>query len=304
MQLKTSALNRPNETCIKVSKPVLANKQERRRRVVAHDPPWPIEMASPRSLHPAERNARTHSQGQIKQVANSIGRFGFITPIIVDGRGRIVAGHARAEAAKLLGLRQVPIIRVGHLSETELRAYALADNRLAENSGWDRETLAIELGELQVALPEIDLDIGITGFEPGEVDTILTDFASQQPNPADEIPELDAGAVVAQRRDLFVLGRHRLLVGDARDQGAYVELMQNEVAEMAFLDPPYVAGALGARIFRRRGSQETWTEPGLRGARRRSDLSDRSRFGKGRTNDQQEKGLSNDRPETGGRLSR
>ena len=145
-------------------------------------------------------------------------RFGVINPLIVDDRGRIAAGHARAEAAKLLGLRQVPVIRLSHLSETEIRAYLLADNKLAEKAGWDRELLAIELEELQIALPEIGLDIGITGFDPGEIDTIMLDFGEGQANPADEIPDLEGEPVVARKGDLFVLGRHRLLVGDARDE--------------------------------------------------------------------------------------
>jgi DNA modification methylase len=177
-------------------------------------------------------------------------RFGVINPLIADDRGRIVAGHARAEAAKLLGLKQVPVIRLSHLSETEIRAYMLADNKLAEKAGWNREVLAIELEGLQIALPEIRLDVGITGFEPGEIDSIMLDFGEDRANSVDQIPDLEDEVVVAQKGDLFVLGRHRLLVGDARDAHAYAQLMQAEAADMAFLDPPYnvkIDGHVGGR---------------------------------------------------------
>src|SRR5262249_52104446 len=152
-------------------------------------------------------------------------RFGIINPIIVDERGRIVAGHARADAANLVGLKHVSIIRLSHLSEAEIRAYMLADNKLAEKAGWDREILNLELEELQVALPEVGLDLTITGFEPAEVDAIMTDFGDDCADPAEEFPELEDTAV-PRKGDLFILGKHRLIVGDARDAQAYVHLMQ------------------------------------------------------------------------------
>jgi DNA modification methylase len=209
-----------------------------------------IDMCSPHSLRPAARNARTHSKKQIREIADSMVRFGVINPIVVDDRGRIIAGYARTEAAKLLSLEQVPVIRVSHLSEAEIRAYMLADNKLASKAGWDRELLALELQELQLALPEIGLDVSATGFEPGEIDSILLDFGEANADPADQMPALDDDAVVARDGDLFVLGRHRLLVGDARDANAYVRLMRTEMAEMAFLDPLYnvkIDGHVGGR---------------------------------------------------------
>jgi len=212
--------------------------------------PWPIEMLSPSSLRPAKRNARTHSRRQIREIANSMARFGIINPIVADQHGQIVAGHARVEAARLLGLERVPVIRVSHLSPTEIRAYMLADNKLATKAGWDREILAVELGELQIILPEIDLDIDITGFEPGEIDTLMVDFEDGRSDPADHVPEVNSNVVVSRKNDLFVLGRHRLLVGDARDESAYTQLMHGELAEMAFLDPPYnvkISGHAGGR---------------------------------------------------------
>jgi hypothetical protein len=238
------------ETYAKVSDGDVALQSKKAR---AHDArvklPWPMEMMPLRSLKPAQRNARTHSKKQIRQIADSIERFGFINPLIVDDHGHIVAGHARAAAAKLLGPKQVPVIRLSHLNTTEIRAYMLADNQLAAKAGWDREILAVELEELQIALPEIGLDVGITGFDPAEIDSIMADFAEDCANPADQIPDLD-DAVVAQKGDLFVLSQHRLAVGDAGDDQTYARLMRSETATMAFLDPPYnvrINGHVGGR---------------------------------------------------------
>jgi DNA modification methylase len=212
--------------------------------------PGPIEMVDLRKLRPARRNARTHSKKQIRQIADSMLRFGVINPLIVDDQSRIAAGHARFAAAELLGLRRLPVIRLSHLTEEEIRAYMLADNRRAEKAGWDRELLAIEFKELQIALPEIGLDLGITGFDPGEVDSILVDFSDDGANATDHLPGVESGPTVARKGDLFVLGPHRIVVGDARDERSYATLMHGEVAEMAFLDPPYnvkIAGHVGGR---------------------------------------------------------
>jgi hypothetical protein len=137
-----------------------------------------------------------------------------------------------------------------HLSEAQLRAYRLADNKLAEKVGWDREALAVELEELQVLLPEVDLDLTITGFDPDEVDALLLDVAEDRANPADDIPELTRGPAVARTGDLFVLDKHRLAVGDAREPDTFERLMRGEFAEMGFLDPPFnvrIAGYVGGR---------------------------------------------------------
>jgi DNA modification methylase len=219
------------------------------QRIKRNDALHQIKTVSLRDLKPAKRNARTHSKRQIEQIAASIKRFGFITPIIVDKYGQIVAGHGRADAAKLLGLKAAPVIQVTDLSELELRAYALADNRISESAGWNKELLSLEIGDLQLALPEVQLDIGITGFTPGEVDTLLTDFAEQSENPVDELPELQS-LITARSSDLFILGNHRLIVGDARSKAVYARLMGTDVAEMAFLDPPYnvpINGHVGGR---------------------------------------------------------
>jgi len=127
-------------------------------------------------LRPNGRNARTHSRKQIRQIADSIAAFGFVVPILFDDDGIIIAGHGRYAAARLLDLKQVPAIRVRGLSQAKRRALALADNRIAESAGWDRELLAIELPELAEMLVVEDLDVSITGFSPIEIDQLATDF--------------------------------------------------------------------------------------------------------------------------------
>lgn len=201
------------------------------------------------ALKPHERNARTHSRKQIQQIAESITKFGAIAPLVIDDRGTIVAGHGRHAAAKLLKLKQFPAIRVSKLSDAQLRAYRIADNKIAQNAGWDREILAREFRELQIELPEIDLSLEITGFGIDEIDSILTDLVDSPSNPADEIPEPQK-SVTARAGDLFIMGRHRLLVGDAREDHSFETLMHGDLATMAFLDPPYnvkVNGHVGGR---------------------------------------------------------
>ena len=149
--------------------------------------PWMVEMLPPSSLKPAKRNARTHNKAQEEAVANSVLHFGVIKPVVIDEQNRIVAGHVVWRAAKKLGLKRIPVIRVSHLSETELRAYALADNQLATKSAWDLEILSLELGELELALPEIGLDLSITGFEPAEIDAVFDTLAENSADPADEV---------------------------------------------------------------------------------------------------------------------
>src|SRR6266516_5110799 len=143
MKNNKAASNHLNETLSQVSEEHMSHKSKVKFNGKAEPRlPWPIEMLPPRSLRPAERNARTHSKKQVRQIAESMMRFGVINPLITDDHGRIVAGHARAEAAKLLGLKQIPVIRLSHLNETEIRAYMLVDNKLAEKAGWNREMLA------------------------------------------------------------------------------------------------------------------------------------------------------------------
>jgi DNA modification methylase len=189
-------------------------------------------------LKPNERNARTHSGKQIRQIANSIQRFGWTYPILVDESGFVIAGFGRYQAAKLLGLRETPVIVKSGLSDAEKRALALADNKIAANSGWDRVQLATELGELAVLLPECNLDLEITGFEPAEIDSLMGDLVDQERDAADEVPKI-VTEPVSRAGELWQLGKHRLLCGDAQDGASFRELMGREQAVMVFTDPPY-----------------------------------------------------------------
>src|SRR6516165_10107491 len=191
-------------------------------------------------LTPNGRNARTHSRKQIRQIADSIAAFGFLVPILIDDGNAIIAGHGRYAAAKLLDLREVPTIKVLGLSEAKRRALALADNRIAESAGWDRELLAAELPELAEILVVEGLDVSITGFSPIEVDQLTTDFEDDSSDPDDAIdPEWSTIAPVSKPGDLWQLGKHRLLCGDARDSDHVGRVMEGACAAMAFLDPPY-----------------------------------------------------------------
>jgi ParB-like chromosome segregation protein Spo0J len=176
-----------------------------------------LEMVPPGRLIADKRNARTHSQRQIGQIVRSIERFGFVNPVLIDEANQIIAGHGRVEAAKHLGLHQVPVLRVTHLSADERKAYALADNRLAELAGWDREILAIELQELR----ELDFDLAAIGFELDDVD-IVGNAAEQTGSSQRTAPKTDRGAstpgcAVSRVGDLWLLGGHQLQCGIGTD---------------------------------------------------------------------------------------
>ena len=199
-----------------------------------------IEWIAVDVLKPNARNARTHSRKQIRQIADSIATFGFLVPILVDEGRVVIAGHGRYAAAKLLGLKQVPAIEVRDLSEAKRRALALADNKIADNAGWDRDLLAAELPELAELLVVEGLDISITGFAPVEIDQLTADFEDDPSDPADTVnPGWATAAVVTRRVDFWHLGHHRLLCGDARGADELARLMGGGQAAMAFLDPPY-----------------------------------------------------------------
>jgi ParB-like nuclease domain len=189
-------------------------------------------------LTPCPRNARTHSRKQLRQIANSIERFGFTNPVLIDDHGLIFAGHGRVEAAKLLGLKQVPTLTLSHLSPAERRAYMIADNKLALNAGWDPDLLAQELQELI----DIEFDMDLTGFSLAEIDVVLDDAREASPDtrdaPEDAMPP-PSDVVVTQRGDLWKLGEHYLLCGDARDPADFAKLMQGRKADLVFTDPPY-----------------------------------------------------------------
>jgi DNA modification methylase len=197
-----------------------------------------VEHRSTASLKPYARNARRHSKRQVKQIADSITRFGFTNPVLISDDGEIIAGHGRVEAAKLLGLKTVPTLRLSHLSETERRAYVLADNKLALNAGWDQDILAIELQ----GLIDLDFDVELTGFSLAEVDLVLDAAHESDPagaaGPEDAIPPMGATAV-SRTGDIWALGRHRLLCGDARLAADYERVLEGLEADLVFTDPPY-----------------------------------------------------------------
>jgi DNA modification methylase len=197
----------------------------------------------PAALRPRRTNPRTHSEKQLRQIADSIRTFGFANPVLVDRDNGIVAGHGRVEAAKRLKLEAVPTICLADMTEAEIRAYVIADNRLAENAGWDRELLALELQYLCEL--DLDFDVTITGFEMPEIDVLFGELQVAQSNheeqdPADEVPEVDdSGPAVTRPGDLWLLGKHRLICGDATDPAIYAALLGGERAQMVFTDPPY-----------------------------------------------------------------
>ena len=192
-------------------------------------------------IRPNPKNARTHSGKQIRQIANSIQAFGFTVPVLIDERGFLIAGHGRWEAARLLGLTSIPAIVVEGLSDAQKRALQLADNRIAQSAGWDREKLATELAELPELLLEVGLDTSITGFEPAEIDALHVDFDDgSTADPSDDIdPDVLKGPTVTRRGDCWALGKHRLLCGDARSEDDLRRVLGSELAYMAFQDPPY-----------------------------------------------------------------
>ena len=171
--------------------------------------PFIIQYLPPRNLKSWPGNARTHSDKQVKQLARSIRRFGFIHPVLIDEHTRILAGHARVKAAIELGLPEVPCIAIGHLSEAEKRAYVIADNKLALNSGWDRKLLAEELQGLLAG--DVNFDAGALGFSVAETDSLFADFSA-----GDAASEGSPAAVPARCRpgDIWQLGAHRLICGD------------------------------------------------------------------------------------------
>lgn len=203
----------------------------------AHD--LQLETLPVSTLNPYPANARTHSKKQIRQIAESIKQFGFSNPVLIDGANQIIAGHGRVAAAKLLDMETVPAIRLEHLSDAEKRAYIIADNRLAERAGWDRETLAIELQNLTIS--DISFDIAITGFETPEIDLMIGELdAPGTEDDADVIPKSDCSKPpITAPGDLWQLGRHRLLCADATKPASFEQLMQSEQAQIVFTDPPY-----------------------------------------------------------------
>ena len=201
-----------------------------------------IIYKDPSDLKPRAKNPRTHTRKQIQQIATSIKEFGFINPVLIDGSDGIIAGHGRVVAAKSIGMKDVPTVRVDHLSPTQIRAYVIADNKLAENAGWDRTLLALELQELSI---ELNFDITITGFEIGDADILIGELTAAS-DEEDVVPEIDRSIpAVSQPGDLWRIGDHLLLCADALNEKSYTALLGSKKAQMVFIDPPYNVAIVG-----------------------------------------------------------
>jgi hypothetical protein len=196
-----------------------------------------VEQVPICSLKPYGNNPRTHSKKQIRQLATSITTFGWTNPVLVDAANRIIAGHGRVEAAKLLGNPHVPVLRIEDLTEAQIKAYVIADNRLAELAGWDAEILANELQFLTEL--NLDFDIEVTGFEMGEIDVLIESQGAEH-DPADDVPDVaNARSPVTLLGDVWLLGPHRLACGNALSSESYSILMEGRRAQTVFTDPPY-----------------------------------------------------------------
>jgi DNA modification methylase len=194
-----------------------------------------IQQIELEQLVPYARNARTHSETQVAQIAGSIAEFGFVNPVLVGGDNIIIAGHGRVMAAKKLGLKTVPTIKLDHLTENQRRALVIADNKIAENAGWDEELLRLELQNLA----DEDFDLDLLGFDDVELDDLLTSLDDDEAAALDEnIPEVQENPV-SRTGDVWIMGEHRLLCGDSTSEADMKKLMDGELADMVFTDPPY-----------------------------------------------------------------
>jgi len=191
------------------------------------------------SLKPWATNARTHSKKQLRQIANSIREFGFTNPVLINDAGNILAGHGRIEAAKLLDMKSVPCIVLPLMSQAKEHAYVLADNKLALNAGWDEDILALELKSLMEM--DTDFNISLTGFSIAEIDMVLDVASPEEPNDPDDdiLPACIGDLTQSYEGDIWQLGPHRLICGDALDKGVVGALMDGRLARMVFTDPPY-----------------------------------------------------------------
>lgn len=194
-----------------------------------------VQQIALEQLVPYARNARTHSDSQVAQIAGSIAEFGFVNPVLVGGDNIIIAGHGRVMAAKKLGLQTVPTIKLDHLTENQRRALVIADNKIAENAGWDEELLRLELQNLA----DEDFDLDLLGFDDVELDDLLTSLDDDEAAALDEnIPEVQENPV-SRTGDIWIMGEHRLLCGDSTSEADMKKLMDGELADMVFTDPPY-----------------------------------------------------------------
>jgi DNA modification methylase len=191
---------------------------------------WPTAK-----LVPYARNARTHSDAQVAQIAASIAEFGFTNPILAGSDGVIVAGHGRLAAAQKLGIAIVPVVILDHLTPTQRRALVIADNRIAENAGWDDAMLQVELAALQ----DDNFDLSLTGFDADALADLLAGEETTTEGDTDEDSVPDVGPSITRPGDVWLCGNHRVICGDSTDARTYDALMAGEIADMVFTDPPY-----------------------------------------------------------------
>lgn len=227
----------------------IAKKRETPKKI-------PDDMTKPAAHHPIQivfrsisdiwpnpKNPRVHTPKQVKQIAESIKQFGFVTPLLLDRRRQLIAGHGRLEAARLLGLRDVPTVLLDHLTQAQAQALMLADNKLALNAGWDEALLAEQLKELSIL--NLDFSLEVTGFEMGEIDFLIESLSThkKENDPADLLPE--SGPQVTVSGDLWVCGASRVLCGNALEADSYYRLLASKKAAMVITDPPYNVPVVG-----------------------------------------------------------
>ena len=183
------------------------------------------------------KNAKNHPESQIQQIAASIQQFGFNNPILVDENLEIIAGHGRMAAAQLLGLDTVPVIRLAHLSDAQKRAYRLADNKIAENGGWNADLLRLEISELEQICG--DMDVSITGFSDVELDILTMDNRTTADSKANNVPYIPENEIVTRPGDVWCIGDHRIICGNSLDAATFETLLGTRQADMVLQDPPY-----------------------------------------------------------------
>lgn len=193
-----------------------------------------IEYISTADLIPYARNSRTHSDEQVAQICASIKEFGFTNPVLIDDDGVIIAGHGRTMAAQRLKMKEVPCLRLSHLTDAQKKAYVIADNKLALNAGWNDEMLAVELQELSDA----DFDLSLTGFDDAELAALLAQAVEEGLTDEDAVPDAPEQPVTVEG-DVWMLGRHRLMCGDSTSIDAVEKLMGGKKVDLVFTDPPY-----------------------------------------------------------------
>ena len=210
-----------------------------------------IKTVSVEKLIPYVKNSRTHSDGQVAQIAASIKEFGWTNPILVDGESGVIAGHGRLLAARKLGQKEVPVIELAHMTESQKRAYVIADNQLAMNAGWDTTLLSLELADLK----EQGFEMDVLGFDPKELDKLLEPEQVDGLTDEDAVPEAPVEPKT-KLGDIYQLGNHRLMCGDSTSIDAVEKLMDGQKADMVFTDPPYGVDYKGINNDDRGGLEE------------------------------------------------